>query len=263
MKKEWHIFLTAVMFYTRLPCPKHIDHAPDYLNKATRYFPFIGWIVGAVCFAAFYATQFLASTEIAVAIALLAGLCTTGAFHEDGLADTFDGFGGGWSREKILDIMKDSRVGTYGAVALVMSLLIKFLLLVEAMKQLNTQAWYLLLFCFILYHSLARASAASITFFVAYARDDESSKSKPIAKGFTYREVWGVIIFGLLPLFYFIFFQHYLFALLLLPLLYLVPRCGFYFKKWLGGYTGDCLGAVEQMAEIIILFTFTILWKYL
>lgn len=263
MKKEWHIFLTGVMFYTRIPCPKNIDHAPDNLNKATRYFPLIGWIVGAICFSAFYATQLVLGAPLAAAVALLAGVCTTGAFHEDGLADVFDGFGGGWTKEKILDIMKDSRVGAYGVIALIFSFLIKYLLLLQLAQSLQTIHWTIVFVVFIAYHSLARATAASITFITPYSRADESSKIKPIAKGFTAKEVLGVFIFGLTPLVYLLFAVSFKFALVLFPMVYLVFRFRQYFKKWIDGYTGDCLGAVEQIAEIIILLTFTIVWKYL
>ena len=129
MKKELHIFFTCLMFYTRIPCPKNIDHNPDYLNKATRYFPFIGWIVGSISFLAFYIFAQFLSVEIAVIIAIIASILTTGAFHEDGFADVCDGFGGGWTKEKILEIMKDSRVGTYAVVGLILLLGLKFSLL--------------------------------------------------------------------------------------------------------------------------------------
>ena len=99
MKKELHIFFTCLMFYTRIPCPKNIDHNPDYLNKATRYFPFIGWIVGSTSFLTFYLFSLFLSIETAVILAIIASILTTGAFHEDGFADVCDGFGGGWTKD--------------------------------------------------------------------------------------------------------------------------------------------------------------------
>ena len=120
MKKELHIFFTALMFYTRIPCPKNINHHPDYLNKASRYFPLVGWIVGGISFLIFYMTSFLFSVEIAVLLSMITGVLVTGAFHEDGFADVCDGFGGGWTKEKILMIMKDSAIGAYGAIGLVL-----------------------------------------------------------------------------------------------------------------------------------------------
>ena len=88
------------MFYTRIPCPKNIDHNPEYLNKASRYFPLIGWIVGGICFGVYYLSSNVFSVEIALILSMIAGILTTGAFHEDGFADVCDGFGGGWTKEK-------------------------------------------------------------------------------------------------------------------------------------------------------------------
>ena len=102
MKKEIDIFFTAMMFYTRIPCPKNITHDPDYLNKATRYFPLIGWIVGLISGLVFIAFSQILPVTIAVLLSMIASILTTGAFHEDGFADVCDGFGGRWTKEKIL-----------------------------------------------------------------------------------------------------------------------------------------------------------------
>ena len=88
MREEVKIFFTALMFYTRIPCPKDIDHSPDYINKSTRYFPLIGWIVGLISFAVFWVSALLFDVGIAALCSLLAGVLVTGAFHEDGLADS-------------------------------------------------------------------------------------------------------------------------------------------------------------------------------
>ena len=118
IKEEIKIFFTSLMFYTRLPCPSYIDHSENYLNKATRYFPLIGIIVGTISFILFWIFNQIFNVEISIIIAIATGILITGAFHEDGFADTFDGFGGGWTKEKILEIMKDSRIGAYGAISL-------------------------------------------------------------------------------------------------------------------------------------------------
>jgi adenosylcobinamide-GDP ribazoletransferase len=261
LQNEIKIFLTALMFYTRIPCPSFVDHDPDYINKATRYFPLIGWIVGAISFLFYWLSCFLFDTNIAVIISLVAGVLTTGAFHEDGLADVFDGFGGGWTKEKILDIMKDSRVGAYWAIAIVFLLMLKFIGLnnLVATKQFSNLQ---ILILFITYHSLARLAAINIVFTSTYSRDDETSKVKPIAKTHSYKEIVGAYFFGLLPLL-FLAYVNIKFLVVLLPLLLLVFFARRYFIKWIGGYTGDCLGAVEQMAELIIILTFVALCKYL
>ncbi len=261
LKNEIKIFFTALMFYTRIPCPSTIDHDPDYINKATRYFPLIGWIVGAISFLFYWASNFLFDTNIAVLVSLIAGVLTTGAFHEDGLADVFDGFGGGWTKEKILDIMKDSRVGAYGAIAIVFLLLLKFIGLNNLVGTTHFSTIQILLL-FIVYHSLARLATINIVFTSTYSRDDETSKVKPIAKTHSSVEIIGAYFFGLLPLAILAYFN-IKFLIVLLPLFLLVFFARRYFIKWINGYTGDCLGAVEQLAELIIILTFVALCKYL
>ncbi|MEN2490024.1 adenosylcobinamide-GDP ribazoletransferase [Flavobacterium sp. B11] len=261
MKKELHIFFTCLMFYTRIPCPKNITHHPDYLNKATRYFPFIGWIVGSISFLAFYLFSFFLSSEIAVILAIIASILTTGAFHEDGFADVCDGFGGGWTKEKILMIMKDSAIGAYGAIGLVLLFLLKFKLLSESIL-LFTNNILLIYLLFISAHSLSRLAAISIIFTHEYSRDDASSKSKPIAKQYTWKEVFGSFFFGLIPLLVFSFFDVKL-LLAVIPVFitrYFLAR---YFQKWIDGYTGDCLGATQQVCEVVFYLSILFLWKFI
>nr|WP_294936696.1 adenosylcobinamide-GDP ribazoletransferase [uncultured Flavobacterium sp.] len=264
MKKELHIFFTALMFYTRIPCPKNIDHDPDYLNKASRYFPLVGWIVGLAAFLGFYIASLLFSDAIAIVFAILIGILVTGAFHEDGFADVCDGFGGGWTKEKILIIMKDSAIGAYGAIGLVLLFLLKFQSLSEMILLGNTKAGSLklILLLFISAHAISRLSAVSIVFTHEYAREDASSKSKPIAQHFTWKEVLGAFFFGLLPLVVLSCFQwQLLFAVVPVFIFRFFLAC--YFEKWIGGYTGDCLGAVQQVCEVVFYLSVAALWKFI
>ncbi|WP_343695339.1 adenosylcobinamide-GDP ribazoletransferase [Flavobacterium sp.] len=261
MKKELHIFFTCLMFYTRIPCPKNINHDPDYLNKATRYFPFIGWIVGSISFLAFYFFSLFLSTETAVIFAIISSVLTTGAFHEDGFADVCDGFGGGWTKEKILMIMKDSAIGAYGAIGLVLLFLAKFKLLSESIS-IFTNNILLIYLLFISAHSLSRLAAISIIFTHEYSRDDASSKSKPIAKNHSSKEVLGSFFFGLIPLLALSYFN-YKILLALIPVFitrYFLAR---YFQKWIDGYTGDCLGATQQVCEVIYYVSILFIWKFI
>lgn len=261
MKKELHIFFTCLMFYTRIPCPKNMDHNPDYLNKATRYFPFIGWIVGSISFLAFYLFSFFLSTETAVIFAIIISVLTTGAFHEDGFADVCDGFGGGWTKEKILIIMKDSAIGAYGAIGLVLLFLAKFKLLSESIS-LFTANIILVFLLFISAHSLSRLAAISIIFTHEYSRDDATSKSKPIAKKHSWKEVVGSFFFGLIPLLALSYFN-YKILLAVVPVFitrYFLAR---YFQKWIDGYTGDCLGATQQVCEVIYYLSILFIWKFI
>ncbi|MBP1224702.1 adenosylcobinamide-GDP ribazoletransferase [Flavobacterium sp. 1355] len=265
MKKELHIFFTALMFYTRIPCPKNITHHPDYLNKATRYFPLIGWIVGSISFLAYFLFSFFLSVEIAVILAIIASILITGAFHEDGFADVCDGFGGGWTKEKILMIMKDSAIGAYGAIGLVLLFLLKFKLLSEAVLYYQTNyalSSFLIFLLFVSAHALSRLTAISIIFTHEYSRDDATSKSKPIAKSNTWKEIIGAFIFGLIPLLALSYFKYQI-LLVLIPVFltrYFLAR---YFQKWIDGYTGDCLGATQQVCEVVYYLSLFLVWKFI
>jgi adenosylcobinamide-GDP ribazoletransferase len=258
MKKEIHIFFTALMFYTRIPCPKNIDHNPDYLNKASRYFPFIGWIVGGISFAVYYFSSFLFSNDIAIILAIIAGILTTGAFHEDGFADVCDGFGGGWTKEKILIIMKDSAIGAYGAIGLVLLFLLKF----ESLSTLSSQSTICNLLLFVSAHALSRLAAISIVFTHQYSRDDATSKSKPIAQSYTWREALGAFFFGLMPLLFLSYFQ-WQFSLSIIPVIIVRFFLARYFQKWIDGYTGDCLGATQQVCEVVFYLSIIGIWKFI
>ncbi|MHC0442249.1 adenosylcobinamide-GDP ribazoletransferase [Flavobacterium sp. 3-210] len=265
MKKELHIFFTCLMFYTRIPCPKNITHHPDYLNKATRYFPFIGWIVGSISFLAFYLFSLFLSIETAVIFAIIASILTTGAFHEDGFADVCDGFGGGWTKEKILMIMKDSAIGAYGAIGLVLLFLAKFKLLSESLLIFkNDNNYFLLFLLFISAHSLSRLAAISIIFTHEYSRDDATSKSKPIAKNHTWKEILGSFFLGLLPLLALSYFSFEIKTILILIPIFLTRYfLARYFQKWIDGYTGDCLGATQQVCEVIFYLSLLFIWKFI
>lgn len=253
------------MFYTRIPCPKNIDHNPEYLNKASRYFPLIGWIVGGISFTVYYLSAILFSNEIAVILAIIGGILTTGAFHEDGFADVCDGFGGGWTKEKILLIMKDSAIGAYGAIGLVLLFLLKFQTLLNALFTLkigNEDSIIYNLLIFVSAHSISRLGAVSIVFTHQYSREDALSKSKPIAQNFTWKEVVGALFFGLLPLLVLSFFQWQM-LLVLLPVFIARFFLARYFQKWIDGYTGDCLGATQQVCEVIFYLSIIAIWKFI
>ena len=255
MKKQLHVFLTAVMFYTRIPCPSWIDHSEEILNKATIYFPFIGWIVGAFGALVFGLAQLVLPDEIAIFLSMIATILMTGAFHEDGLGDVCDGFGGGWTKEKILTIMKDSRMGAYGVIGLILILGLKFLAL---------KAFPFFVIGFLLVaHPLSRWVAVWMIFTMDYAREnDDDGKAKPVAKKLSSIEFVIATLFGLIPLSILAFyFKNPLLLGAILPLILLKKYLEYYFKKWIGGYTGDCLGATQQVAEVIIYLSLLMIWK--
>ncbi|HPX76528.1 MAG TPA: adenosylcobinamide-GDP ribazoletransferase [Bacteroidales bacterium] len=262
MKRQIQIFFAALMFYTRIPCPKKIDCSNIDLNQALRYYPLVGMIVGTISFLIYWGSFFLFGHAIAVVASLVAGVLTTGAFHEDGFADAFDGFGGGWTKEKILEIMKDSRIGTYGTIALILLFALKILSLYIILPQLIIKSWWIVYLFFILYHSLARLTSGNIVFFSQYARDDLTSKVKPVEKHASRTEIICSYVFGLIPLTIFSI-REPIVCIVILPLFLLIVKGILYFKKWLNGYTGDCLGCIEQFAEIIIMLTFVAIWKFM
>ncbi len=251
---QWEIFLVALAFFTRIPIPKDTPYSADRLNKANRYFGLVGCLIGTISAAVYLLAVQCFPANIAIGFAIVASLLITGAFHEDGLADVFDGFGGGWTVEQKLDIMKDSRLGTYGAAALIMMLTFKWLALSE-LAELNKLLPAIALFTL---HGLSRICAASLIFSYPYVRADQNSKVKPLANQQSPYDLWVLIFTGC-------------FILLLLPLalataLVLILGltrygCGLWFKQQLGGYTGDCLGATQQLSELagylVILAFFT------
>ncbi len=238
VRRELEYFFGAVRFFTRLPVPAWVGHSAEMLNHSARYFTLVGLIVGLIGALVFALTSFFFPKTLAVLLAMAATILVTGAFHEDGWADMVDGFGGGWTRERTLEIMKDSRIGSYGAIALVLLLLAKFMALVELDMLLIAPA-------LIAGHALSRLCATSVMHFLDYARDE--GKAKPLATRISLGELAVAGFFGLI-------------ALVLLPPLSVITGVLLAaaatawltrkFKHRLGGYTGDCLGATQQLAEV-------------
>lgn len=252
-KKELHILLTAVMFFTRIPCPKQIDHSPEMLTKSSRYFSLMGWIVGGFGACIFWTSTFLFPKEIALLLSMASTIWLTGAFHEDGFADICDGFGGGWTKDKILTIMKDSRLGTYGTVGLILLLALKFFALHELPNE-------TIILSIISGHALSRFFATTLTYSHPYVQDIEKSKVKPSTVGITLKDVTISGIFGLLPL---LLFQTPWVFVTLITCYLSKWKLGNFFTKWIGGHTGDCAGAVQQVTEVVFYLTLIALWKYI
>ena len=127
LKRELEYFFGAIRFFTRLPVPGWVGHSAEALNHSARYFPAVGLFVGGIGVLVYLGAALLWPKSVAVLLSMAATIYATGAFHEDGLSDTVDGLGGGWEKLRILEIMKDSRVGSYGVVAMVLALLGKLL----------------------------------------------------------------------------------------------------------------------------------------
>ncbi len=255
------LFYTALMFYTRIPVPKSIDHSADALNRATMFFPLIGWIVGGIGILVYWlGTVLFPPQYLPILFSMVATVWATGAFHEDGFADVCDGFGGGWNKTQILTIMKDSRLGTYGTIGLGLLLAVKFFAL-QAMLTVEAFGWAVAL-KYVAAHSLSRLTAATVIRALPYAREDLDAKAKPIAQGITPGQLAIAALFGLAPLLALVAYTGlWIYLLFLIPLVLVRWRLIHFFKKWLGGYTGDCLGAVQQLTEVLIYLSFvSLLW---
>lgn len=247
MQQQFHVFLNSLMFYTRIPVPSWMKHDSKMLNKATIYFPVIGWIVGAIAALVFYISSLVfINPEIPILLSMLASVLTTGAFHEDGFANVCNGFGSSWEKEKILDIMNNSRMGTYGSVGLILIFGLKFF----SLESLDNQTLICTLF---IAHSLSRFVALSFIFTLGSVREDELNIAKPVAKKISLNDLLKAFIYAILPLFIYVIITKNFFLLLVFPpLIILQLYFGYYFKKRIGGYTADCLGATQQVAEVII-----------
>ena len=237
-RSELEYFLGAIRFFTRLPVPDWVGHSSAALERSARYFPAVGLIVGGIGALVFALTFFIWPKTLAILASMAATLYITGVFHEDGWADTVDGFGGGWEKAQILTIMKDSRIGSFGAVALVILLLAKFFALIEIEPK-------LLPVVLITGHAFSRLCATSLLRTLDYVRDE--GKAKPLAT----RIETGALVFATITA---------TVPLILLPPLQALFGVAFavlatwwmarMFKRRIGGYTGDCLGATQQLAEV-------------
>jgi adenosylcobinamide-GDP ribazoletransferase len=244
--KNRRICCIALQFFTRLPIPAWVGFEVGWLQHASRYFPLVGLVVGAIAAGVYFAAALVLPAPVAAVLSTAASIYITGAFHEDGFADTCDGLGGGYTRERALEIMKDSRVGAYGAIGIVCMLAAKLAALAALPPRQAVAA-------LLLAHPLSRLAATALIWKLDYVRGE--GKAKPLAQQMTDTE------FAIAT------FTTGLSAALLLasgwstPLAILaaiLAACagalwlGRLFVRRLGGYTGDCLGAVQQLAEALI-----------
>jgi adenosylcobinamide-GDP ribazoletransferase len=234
--------IVAFQFLTRLPLPA-ITYEDDSLSRAIKFFPLVGVAVGS---GAVLLQKLLLPHLGRPLIALLVLtylVLITGGLHEDGLADTVDGFGGGWNKDQILLILKDSRIGSYGAMALILSLLARYLMLVSL--PLDHFAAYL-----ISAHVLSRWSSLPLSYALSPAREQDGQGAR-IAKLISLPSLLFGTVFSFAVVIYALRWS----ALgpLLAASLAIALSGWFYFRK-LAGITGDCFGATNQIAEITVYF---------
>ncbi len=264
IRKELIIFLSSVRYNTRILVPSWVEHSEEYLSSSSRYFPLVGWIVAVIAGLVLWASSLTLPWNVCVVLSMAASVFTTGAFHEDGFTDVCDGFGGGWTKEKILDIMKDSRIGAFGTIGIFLVSLLKFASYVS-LEEFTIEIIFITILSS---HSSSRFWANVMAKILPYAREDQLSKAKPIVKNMKISDVAISAIWGFAPWSVFFFLdslpEDRVLGFILIPFLLQIFGVlylrGFY-KRWLEGYTGDCLGAVQQVTEILYLIGILAAWK--
>jgi adenosylcobinamide-GDP ribazoletransferase len=240
MGREFNLILCAIQFLTRIPVPAPQGFEPDWIARSAKYFPLVGALVGALAAGILLLAAQVWSGWIPALLSTAFSVFITGAFHEDGLADTADGLGGGQDKEKRLLIMKDSRLGTYGAVTLMLCLALK----ISALATLSASMAAL---CLIAGHTVSRVAAVIVMCALPYAGNADAAKVKPTPIGVRWGECAFATLFGVA-------------AFMLVP-----PQPAFYgvclgvvfagfvalsARKLIGGQTGDVLGGVQQVFEV-------------
>lgn len=250
MRQEIRLFFTALQFLTRVPVPAWVGYQPQWLQDSVRHFPGVGLAVGGFGALVFALAMQWWPPMVAVSLCMAATIWLTGAFHEDGLADTCDALGGSVSRARSLEIMKDSRIGTYGSVALLCMLGTK----AAALHALATEGARAVIVALLLAHAWSRLVPVLLLRALPYAGDAEHAKAKPMSQqasdaSLAIALLWCVFVGAGLAL------SGLGVARLALCL---VAASGVFLlmRRWLhrrlGGYTGDTLGAAQQFAEASI-----------
>ncbi len=247
VRHELRLALLALQFLTRVPVPAAVGYRDEWLHACARHFPLVGAFVGVVAALVLVAAAQVWPWPVAVLLSMVATLLLTGAFHEDGLADTFDALGGAVTRERALAIMKDSRLGTYGTVALLSVLAVK----ASALWALGPAAGAAL----VLAHSASRALPVLLIRFLPYAGDAESARAKPLAQrvsaaGVAVACAWVAVLAAGLAVAGGLSVSRTVLALLAAAAVAaLMAR---WLRRRLGGFTGDALGAAQQLGEVTI-----------
>lgn len=231
------LLLVAVQYFTRVPVPGWVGHARGELAGATRYLPAVGLLVGAAGAAAMWLASLLFPAPVPAILSTAATILMTGAFHEDGLADTFDGLGGGTTRERALEIMKDSRIGAFGAMALLLVLSLK----IAALSLLPLQTALVVI---VGGHTLSRLCAVMVLFAGKYVGDPDRSRAAALVR-LSGGGLLVAAIVGLAPL---ALSGPQALAGLAAAGVALIVLYRWYANR-IGGFTGDTLGATQQITE--------------
>ena len=239
--------LAAFIFFTRLPFWRLKKVPSECFKHVVPYWPWVGWLTGGLMAMVLGLGSLVMPVSLAWILTIVTRLLITGALHEDGLADFFDGFGGGTTRERTLTIMKDSHIGTYGVIGLI----VYFLLILE-LRHLPVSVLCTLVVCGDCWGKLC---ASQLINFLPYARKEEDSKAKVIYNKMSGKELFFCLVGGTLPL---LLLPSSLWLALIAPCLVLAFLIRL-MKRRLQGYTGDCCGATFLLCELTFYLTAMIL----
>lgn len=240
---QLRLFFIALQFFTRLPIPRWVGFDPSWLQQASRYFAAVGLVVGALTAGVYLLAASLWPQAVAVLLSAIAGIWITGAFHEDGFADTCDGMGGGMTPQRVLEIMTDSRIGAYGAIGIGLLLALKCLSLSSLPSALVAP-------CLLLAHPLSRLASTALIWRLDYVKGE--GKAKPLAQQMSGTEFLIACLTAAVPVVLMAWLgplQWQALATGMLALALMTVWLARKFVRRIGGYTGDCLGAVQQTSE--------------
>ncbi len=245
------------MFFTRLPFWRIATVEKEYFKNVVNYWPYAGIITGGIGAGVMLGASYLFPVTVAVILGLVARVLVTGALHEDGLADFFDGFGGGTSKEAILRIMKDSHIGSYG----VLGLILYFALMIALLSSLPAKAAALLFFCGDVF---CKSVASGIVNILPYARTEEESKNKLVYNRMVPASVavTSLLVFAMLFFVYATLLPKVAAFAIIAPVVifWLITT---FIRKRIEGYTGDCCGATFLLCELSYLMVSTAIINYL
>ena len=249
---KWYDRLwAAFIFFTRLPFWRLYQPDAAAYKTVVEHWPLTGWLTGVIMGATLYGATYLFPYEIAIVLAITTRLLLTGALHEDGLADFLDGFGGGGrDRQRILDIMKDSHIGTYGVIGLIVYFALLFFTL-YSMEPLDATLTIMAADPF------AKMVSAQIIQMMPYARTEQTAKSHTVYRKPTVRACISLTIQGLLPMGLYIYYMYARVDWSLIVFLPAIVMYALYRLMWnrIQGYTGDCCGATCLLVELATLLT--------
>lgn len=234
----------ALIFFTRLPFWRLHEPPKECYRSVVEYWPLTGWLTGGIMGGTLWLASQVFPTSVSVLMAIAVRLLVTGALHEDGLADFLDGFGGGGNnRQRILDIMKDSHIGTYGVIGLVLYLFLLFSCLYAMSPEMAALS-------ILAADPYAKMLTAQLVSMMPYARREEEAKAKVVYRKMSVAGGISLAVQGLLPISLFIYYTGVAWEMLIF-----IPALAMYFLylfiwRKIHGYTGDCCGAVCLLVEL-------------